>query len=348
MPGTELAERPLSTSHVALAVPRRKHRLPRLLVRGCLLGFSCAIAIEFGRVYFGDNIHAVIPNRVYRSAQLSGEGFEAQIRSHKIRTLINLRGCCDPAPWYLDECRAAHAMQIAHEDVCMSAGRLPSVFEMRRLLEILDRTEYPILIHCKRGSDRTGLIAASILLLQTGSSLEEARRQLGVRYGHLSLGRPAYLDEYFDLYREWLAQQGAAHSPALYRRFIEHDYCPAECRCEFEPLDLPAVLPLDQAVAFQLRVHNTGVRPWRFRPGTNAGIHAMFGIWDRKGNVVVNERAGLINALVPPGQSIDLTVAIPPLRPAGRYRLFLDMQDEQHCSFYQTGSEPLERELEVR
>ncbi|HJT77301.1 MAG TPA: hypothetical protein VJ739_08870, partial [Gemmataceae bacterium] len=62
---------------------------------------------------------------------------------------------------------------------------------------------------------------------------------------------------------------------------------------------------------------------------------------------VVN-RAGLFAADVPPGGSIDLTLPLPALPRPGRYHLLVDMMHEQQCAFYQTGSEPLEEELEVR
>ena len=40
-------------------------------------------------------------------------------------------------------------------------------------------------------------------------------------------------------------------------------------------------------------------------------------------------------------------LALPALRQPGRYRLRVDMTDEQHAYFFQTGSEPLVWELEV-
>src|SRR5947209_5680582 len=54
------------------------------------------------------------------------------------------------------------------------------------------------------------------------------------------------------------------------------------------------------------------------------------------------------DGVVAPGQAAAFTVVVPPLRTPGRYRLQLDMVDEQQCWFYQTGSEPLEVELTVR
>src|SRR5207237_7687008 len=128
--------------------------------------------------------------RVYRSAQLSGRDLEKVVRAKGIQTVLNLRGCCDPAPWYVEECRTTHRLQVDQVDICLSAGRLPSAPEMRRLLEVLDRCSYPILLHCRRGADRTGLVSALIVLLQTGQALPEALQQLGLRYGHLAVERP--------------------------------------------------------------------------------------------------------------------------------------------------------------
>ena len=44
----------------------------------------------------------------------------------------------------------------------------------------------------------------------------------------------------------------------------------------------------------------------------------------------------MFDAVVPPGEAVDLTAALPPL-PPGRYHVQLDMIDEQHAWFYQTG-----------
>src|SRR5262249_54739195 len=148
MPGHEEAPDP--------AVPSRRP-LAGLVLRGCLLGLGLALAAEVVRVMFGSNFHAVIPERVYRCSQQDGPGLAQLVRTHDVRTVVNLRGSNAVAPWYLEEARATQELDICQEDICFSAGRLPSVHEVRRLVEVLDHTAYPILLHCRRGSDRTGL-----------------------------------------------------------------------------------------------------------------------------------------------------------------------------------------------
>jgi hypothetical protein len=320
----------------------------RAVFHGCWVGLLLAAAAEVGRVLWGTNFHTVVPGRVYRCAQLSGPALTRLIQAHGIRTVVNLRGCCAPFPWYLDECRATHHRDVAQEDVCFSAGRLPSGPELRRLVEVLDRTEYPILLHCRRGADRTGLTAAVLLLLQTDTDLPRARRQLGWRFGHFPLGRPANLDWFLDLYEEWLAGKHLAHSPAHFRRWAVHDYCPGICRAAIEPVAVPARVPRGEPFALRVRVRNSSVQTWHLRPETNAGVHVRYVLWDDADQQLASARSGLFRQDVAPGQAVDLTLAVPALKKPGRYRVLVDMMDEQQCWFFQTGSEPLEAELEVR
>jgi hypothetical protein len=314
---------------------------------GCGGGLLLVLVGETVNVFVGRNFHVVVPGRVYRSAQQSGPGLEQLIRTYGIRTVINLRGCCAPWPWYLDECRATAHRDVNQEDICFSSARLPSAPELRRLIDVLDHTEYPVLLHCRRGADRTGLASTLVLLLQTDVSLDEARRQLSPRYGHVAVGPPAFLDRFFDLYTDWLRAEGLTHSRAAFHRWATEGYQPGECCCRVEPLDVPEHVRPGQPTALRVRAHNTSPVAWQLRAGTTAGIHARFALYDALDHLVATDRAGLFDATVPAGESADLTLVLPALQP-GAYRLLVDMIDEDQCWFFQTGSEPLEREIEVR
>ncbi len=320
----------------------------RIILSGMALGLLLASAGEAGRVLLGKNFHTVLPGQVYRCAQLSATELEPIIRDYGIRTVVNLRGQSAPLPWYLEECRVTHRLNVAQEDICFSAGRLPSGIELRRLVEVFDRSEPPLLLHCRRGADRTGLASAIALLLKTDVDLERGCRQLGLRYGHVALGRPAYLDQFFTIYRGWLERHRRAHSPRTFREWIEHGYSAGECRCRVEPINWSTRLPRDRAAAFRVRVRNAGRKTWHLQPEINAGFHLRYIIWDALDQQVAAGRAGLFDEEVAPGETIQLTLAVPPLKKPGKYRLMVDMVDEPHCWFYQLGSEPLERELEVR
>lgn len=333
------------------AARRPRPSLGRVLCRGCLAGAVLAVALHAGYILIGPNFHTVIPGAVYRCGQPSDGQLEDLVRRHGIRTVLNLCGCCDPKPEYLEEARASNRLNVSQEDLGLSAGRLPPTYAIHHLVEILDRTEYPILIHCHKGIDRTGLVAAVALLLRTDATLAEARAQLGPWHAHLSFSRTGHMDQFFDLYEEWLAAHGLTHSRDVFRRWLTRAYCPAECRCALEVLDPPGDgpihLPYGRPAGVRLRCHNTSVKPWRLRPASSAGIHANYRLFDADGQLVHEGYAGRFHATVPPGGHIDLTLSLPALRLPGRYQLRMDMVDEQHGYFLQLGSEPLVREVVV-
>ncbi len=329
----------------AVSSPRFLTR--RALLRGLGAGLFCVAGAAVANILAGPNVHTVIPGAVYRSSQLSPARLESLIKKHGIRTVVNFRGCCEEAGWYRDECRVTSQLGVSQEDLNgSSASRLPSVHTIRELVAIFDRAEYPILFHCNRGIDRTGMASAIALLLKTDTPVAEARRQLGLRYGHLPVGKTGNIDRFFDLYEDWLAQENGPHSSEVFHRWMTDVYCPGPYRAEITALDSPN-LPARSVCAFRLRCKNTSIEPWRLRPGSNAGIHVVFAIEDEDGKVVDSGQSGLFDAVVAPGASIDLTLALAP-QPPGTYTLRADMKDEQHGTFLQVGSEPLFLALEVR
>jgi hypothetical protein len=325
-------------------------RLLRRVLGGLVALLAAALSVYAAYVLVGSNFHTVIPGRLFRCAQPSADQLERWIRRYGIRTILNLRGCCDPLPCYLEECQVTNRLAVSQEDLGLSAARLPSVQGLRQLVEILERSEYPLLLHCNKGADRSGLASAVALLLLTDTPLTEARGQLGPRYGHVPIGRTAHMDRFFDLYQDWLAARGVSHTRRAFRRWAVEEFCPGECRVEFEALG-PAAQPLlvkaGHTFAFRVRCRNTSVKPWYLRPDTNAGIHAAFVVLDSQNRIVADGRGGLMQAVVLPGCNIDLTLAVPAPALPGRYDLRVDMVDEQHAYFMQAGVEPLFWELEV-
>lgn len=322
-------------------------RLRTLAATGVLSGLAVGLLIEAGIVLAGRNFHVVVPGRVYRSAQLSPEDLTAVVQAHGIRTVVNLRGCAAPWPWYLDEARVTAALDINQEDICLSPCRLPPVSELRRLVEVLDRTEYPVLLHCRRGADRTGLASAIALLLETGASYGAGRWQLGPRFGHVALGPTSALDDFFARYRTWLRQQGREHSRAAFRTWLARGYCPGGRQARIEPLEAPSAVRCGEPVAFRVRCRNEGDETWHFHEDLNAGVHAGFALFGADDLPIATGHAGLFDAFVGPGEAIELKLVVPPLRAPGRYRLLVDMLDERQDWFFAFGSEPMERELEA-
>jgi protein tyrosine/serine phosphatase len=343
----------------------------RPIVQGVLLGLAVSGAVLLGNMFFNTNLHVVIPGHVYRSSQVSEASLERFVRRFGIRTVINLRGYCAGHDWYAEECRACSRLDLSQEDFAFSAGHLPCVWEVRRLVDLLDRTEYPILFHCFRGVDRTGMATVIVLLLKTDTPLDEALRSLALRHLHLPFGRTGHLDRFFDFYEDWLEENGWEHAPARFRHWVMHEYRGGLNTGRMELLGevlvgpecklLPAPageapprpnarrtvrLPRDVPAGIPVRFHNTSPAEWVFHPSDNAGVHAFCRILDGEGRTTHLSRAGRFHACVAPGQSIDLLLTVPPL-PKGKYHAQIGMLDEQHCFFQEVGLELMSLKLEV-
>src|SRR5947209_4291769 len=70
------------------------------------------------------------------------------------------------------------------------------------ILDIVRGAPKPLLIHCKSGADRTGLVAALYRYAEGGASAAEADRELSLAYGHFPYltSRSGAMDDSFWAY----------------------------------------------------------------------------------------------------------------------------------------------------
>lgn len=145
------------------------------------------------------NRHRVAPG-VYRSSQPA----PYQIRRFKrrgIKTIINLRGERDCGSYRLEAatCRR-HGIRLI--DFPLQSRGLPTLETLRQAQEIFHDIEYPVLMHCKSGADRVGLMSALYLILKENRPPEEAIRQLSLKYGHFKQADTGILDYFLESYIE--------------------------------------------------------------------------------------------------------------------------------------------------
>lgn len=200
-------------------------RWPRIGFRLVLL--AALVPAGFLGVRWGSgNRGTVIPGRVYRSSQLSGEALERWIRQDGIRTVINLRGPNPQAPWYRNERSATLRSGAVQVDLTLASDHWLSRAQARTLLETLDRAEYPILIHCQWGAERTGLVSSLIQLLEDGNGPDAAAREFSAYYLYAPTQDGQVMSGHLRLYRRWLRQQGLSHAPDRFRRWLIDEYKP--------------------------------------------------------------------------------------------------------------------------
>jgi protein tyrosine/serine phosphatase len=143
-----------------------------------------SVGSYWGLVQYDGNFHTVTEGTLYRSAQLSKDGLQAVVRDHDIRSILNLRGAHPGQSWYDDEIAASEELGVAHYDYGLSARRVVTGKQIDEILEIIRNAPKPLLVHCKSGADRSGLIAALYRFADEHTSADEADRQLSLVYGH--------------------------------------------------------------------------------------------------------------------------------------------------------------------
>jgi protein tyrosine phosphatase (PTP) superfamily phosphohydrolase (DUF442 family) len=188
------------------------------------------------RGWFGwNNFGVVAPGRVYRSAQ-PGPELRRVARDHKLASILNLRGGSFDQPWYADEVRTAREEGVDYYDFHMDANRRPTRRELLVLLDLFGHCRYPLLIHCKSGSDRTAMAAALYRMAVEGVGPAEACGAFTIRYGHVPLFGTQRLHEPFDEYRAWLDARRFAHTPERFKEWVARDYRSSDKETVIRPL----------------------------------------------------------------------------------------------------------------
>lgn len=146
-----------------------------------------AVAAFLAFLQLSGNFHAVSDGVVYRAAQMDGAALAAWQRDYGIASVLNLRGPSESSDWYLEEKRASQRLGIAHIDYPMSDQSVMSEDEVQALVQVMKDAPKPMLIHCRAGSDRTGLASLLYLVAVEGRDEEEAEWQLSLAFGHVGI-----------------------------------------------------------------------------------------------------------------------------------------------------------------
>ena len=191
----------------AVARPARTRPIAWLMrslkVAAVSVGLSAAsLGAYCGVIIYQGNFHAVEAGVLYRSAQPDRGALVAAAQQHGIKSVLNLRGRNPGSPWYDEEIAASRELGLAHYDYSISAKRFVTPQQIAEILDIVRQAPKPLLIHCKSGSDRAGLVSALYRFALAGATAEDADRQLSLSYGHFPYltSRSGAMDDSFWAY----------------------------------------------------------------------------------------------------------------------------------------------------
>jgi protein tyrosine/serine phosphatase len=168
-----------------------------------------------------------LSDAAWRAAQPAPHNIRAFARQG-VKTIVNLRGPRVCGSYWLEK-RACAKTGIKLVDFTVYSRGAPTPRDVHAAAELFRTVEYPILMHCKSGADRAGLMGTLFKHLHEGQPIEIARNQLSLRYGHIRQADTGILDYFFDSY---LAEN--ARQPISFVEWVDTKYDPVELKRSFQ------------------------------------------------------------------------------------------------------------------
>lgn len=165
------------------------------------LCYAEMLFVDYGIVRILYNNRHRVSGDAWRSAQPAPHHIALAAR-RGIKTVINLRGDEQTygTRWLEQQACARHGIRLV--DLRLRSRAAPSRADFRSIKEVLQQVDYPILIHCKSGADRAGLMSVMIRHFHDGEPIRKAMNQLSLRYGHVRSADTGVLDAVFERYLE--------------------------------------------------------------------------------------------------------------------------------------------------
>ena len=86
----------------------------------------------------------------------------------------------------------------------LSSGSAPASEDLLNIIHVMRDLPKPLVLHCKSGADRAGLVSALYLLAENKQPIHEAKKQLSFKYLHLDFTKTGILDYILGVYSERL------------------------------------------------------------------------------------------------------------------------------------------------
>jgi protein-tyrosine phosphatase len=175
-------------------MPVRTSNLPSWLMGAAIVALMTVVPFTYYRYAYthSKRLRPIVDGQVYRSGSMTAAGFREAIAKYKIRTVVNLQEEAPDPDLPVD---FFGFQTVKESEVVESAGATfvpltvdlvrsdragkdvpEAVAELRRIFDY--PRSYPVLIHCRAGLHRTGVVAAMYRMEYHGWTAAEAYREL--------------------------------------------------------------------------------------------------------------------------------------------------------------------------
>ena len=143
---------------------------------------------------------AIVDDKVIRSNHL-GNFHLTKLKKNGLRSIVNLRGGQQFAQNAFEK-EFCQNNKVKYYNIPLASTQWPSKHALLKLIDIFENADSKMLIHCKSGADRTGLVVGIYLIWKLKVSGQEAKKNLSIRFLHWKHGKKGILGEFFDYYDE--------------------------------------------------------------------------------------------------------------------------------------------------
>ncbi|MEO1204949.1 MAG: sulfur transferase domain-containing protein [Pseudomonadota bacterium] len=186
---------------------------------GPTAGYLDMLLVDHGILRFAYLNKHKLADDAWRCAQPAPHQIRAMARQG-VRTIINLRGerVCGSYWW---ERRACEDAGIKLVNFAVGSRAAPTRDELYRAKALFETVEYPIVMHCKSGADRAGLMSVLYRHMREGWPIEKAMQELSLKYGHIKQADTGVLDRVFECYL-----RDTATTPMTFFHWVDTVYDP--------------------------------------------------------------------------------------------------------------------------
>ena len=151
-------------------------------------------------------------------------------RDHGVRTVINLRGGGHKAGFYALEKHACERLGLTMIDFPVSSREAPTREQVEGARALFEAVTYPVLMHCKSGADRAGVMSVLYAHFRLGLPLREALKELSLRHLHVRQGKTGVIDYAFERY----FAEGEAQGLSFLEWVRRPEYDPKRIKADFQ------------------------------------------------------------------------------------------------------------------